>query len=631
MCGIAGAWMWHGHGSAGAGIEAATDAMAHRGPDGGAVLDLSAPYGSLALGARRLAVQDLSARGAQPMRNPRTGSVIVFNGEVYNYRDLRRQLAARGHEFRTGTDTEVALHAYDEWGMDCLERFVGMFALAVWDARAGRLVLARDRLGVKPLYVAVTERQVAFASEVGALLAGGLAEPRLSPAGLAGYLSLGAAREPGTLFDGIEALPPGTAREFDGRRSRTHCYWDLREQAARRPASGRAGERAAQEVRERLGQAVRRRLVSDAPLGVLLSGGIDSATVTALAASELDRPLRTVSAVFAEPALSERDAARATSVHCGTEHLETTLTPEAARASLDPFFAAMDQPTFDGLNTYLVARAARESGLTVVLSGIGGDEVFGGYPSFRLAPFLRRVRHVAPGPAGSVVGAVVSRVTPKSSRMRRLGDWLARSDPELPAEYATRQLFGRADIRALTSRAAEPFDSAPSEASAFNRVAFAEMDVYLRNVLLRDADVMGMAQGLEIREPLLDHELVETVFALGDDVKSRGHGPKPLLAAAVGRELPPHTLRRAKQGFSLPLDAWMRGELRTEVESVLCDSSVGGPVGAALDPEAVGSVWRGFLAGRRHWTEAWALYVVKRWGECLRVGRTSGVQPNELY
>ena len=631
MCGIAGAWMWHGHGSAGAGIEAATDAMAHRGPDGGAVVELPAPHGSLALGARRLAVQDLSSRGAQPMRNPDTGSVIVFNGEVYNFRELRRELAARGHVFQTETDTEVVLHAYDEWGMDCLQRFVGMFALAVWDARAGRLVLARDRLGVKPLYVAVTERQVAFASEVGALLAGGLAKPRLSPASLAGYLSLGAAREPGTLIDGIEALPPGTAREFDGRTSRAHRYWDLREQVARRSDVSWAGERAAQEVRERLGQAVRRRLVSDAPLGVLLSGGIDSATVTALAASESDRPLRSVSAVFGEPAFSERDAMRATSVHCGTEHLETTLTPEAARASLDPFFAAMDQPTFDGLNTYLVARAARESGLTVVLSGIGGDEVFGGYPSFRLAPILRRVRHVAPGPVGPVAGAALRRVSPKSPRMRRLGDWLARSDPALPAEFATRQPFGAQEIRALTSTSAAPFDPAPVEVSPFNRAAFAEMDVYLRNVLLRDADVMGMAHGLEIREPLLDHELVETVLALGDDVKSRGRGPKPLLAAAVGRELPPHTLRRAKQGFSLPLDAWMRGELRTEVESVLCDSSVGGPVGEALDPEAVGSVWRGFLAGRRHWTETWALYVVKRWGEGLRVGRTSGVQPNELY
>ena len=341
--------------------------------------------------------------------------------------------------------------------------------------------------------------------------------------------------------------------------------------------------------------------------------------MTTLAARESDRPLRSVSAVFSEPAFSERDAMRATSAHCGTEHVETTLTPEDARASLDPFLAAMDQPTFDGFNTYLVARAARESGLTVVLTGIGGDEVFGGYPSFRLAPVLRRVRRVVPGPIGPIAGAALRQVSPKSSRMRRLAGWLARSDQALPAEYATRQLFGPREIQALTATATEPFNSVPAEASAFNRVAFAEMDVYLRNVLLRDADVMGMAHGLEIREPLLDHQLLETVLALVDDVKSRGPGPKPLLAAAVGRELPPHTLRRAKQGFSLPLDRWMRGALRPEVESVLCDPSVGGPVGEALDPEVVRSVWCGFLAGRRHWSEAWALYVVKRWGEGLRV------------
>ena len=591
--------------------------MAHRGPDGGAVADLAVPHGSLVFGARRLAVQDPSARGAQPMRNPQTGSVIVFNGEVYNFRELRRQLTTRGHVFRTGTDTEVVLHAYDRWGLDCLERFAGMFAFAIWDARAARLVLARDRLGVKPLYVTANDKLVAFASEVRALLASGFVEPRLSLTGLAGYLSLGVAREPGTLIEGIEVLPPGTVRELDGRNVCSRRYWDLREQVASHSDVGRDSGRAAQEVRQRLREAVRRRLVSDAPLGVFLSGGIDSATVTALAARESNRSVRTVSAVFAESAFSEGDAMRATSAHCGTEHVETSLTPADALASLDAFFAAMDQPTFDGLNTYLVARAARESGLTVVLSGIGGDEVFGGYPSFRITPILRRVRRAVPGPVGAVAGVALQRVRPKSSRMRRLGGWLARSDSTLPAEYATRQLFGPSEIRALTLTAAPPFDPAPPGASPFNRVAFAEIDVYTRNVLLRDTDVMGMAQGLEIREPLLDHELVETVLALWDDVKHRGPGPKPLLARALGRELPPHTLRRKKQDFSLPLDRWIRGALRSEVESVMRDSSMDGPVGEALDPAVVESMWSEFLAGRRHWTAPWAIYVVKRWGERL--------------
>lgn len=201
--------------------------------------------------------------------------------------------------------------------------------------------------------------------------------------------------------------------------------------------------------------------------------------------------------------------------------------------------------------------------------------------------------------------------------MRRLGGWVARSDPTLPAEYATRQLFGPQEIRALTLTDAPPFDPVPPGASPFNRVAFAEMDVYMRNVLLRDTDVMGMAQGLEIREPLLDHELVETVLGLSDNVKQRGPGSKPLLARALGRELPPHTLRRKKQGFSLPLDRWMHGALRSEVESVMRDSSMAGPVGEALDPEVVESLWREFLAGRRHWTAPWAIYVVKRWAEGL--------------
>ncbi|MCY3747903.1 MAG: asparagine synthase (glutamine-hydrolyzing) [Chloroflexi bacterium] len=625
MCGIAGAWIWDSDRSARADVTAATKAMAHRGPDGGAVVDLRAPYGTLALGARRLAVQDLSARGAQPMCNPQTGSVIVFNGEVYNFRELRRQLSARGHTFRTGTDTEVVLHGYDEWGVDCLERFAGMFAFAIWDARAGRLVLARDRLGVKPLYTAVTGSQVAFASEIRAMLAGGFAEPRLSPAGLAGYLSLGAAREPGTLIEGVDVLPPGTAREFNGRTFQTRRYWDLREQVARRSENSLGRATAADAVRQRLGQAVQRRLVSDAPLGVLLSGGIDSATVTALAARDADRPLRTVSAVFDDPCFSERDAMRASSAQFGTEHVETILGPEDARDSLDALFAAMDQPTFDGLNIYLVAQAARGAGLTAVLSGIGGDEVFGGYPSFRIAPWLRRVRRFVPPQVGRIAGAGLRRTAPVSSRIRRVDGWLARSDPTLPAELATRQLFSRTEIQALTSTEAQAFDPAPPAASPFNRVAFAEMDVYMRNVLLRDTDVMGMAQGLEIREPLLDHELVETVLALGDDVKRRGPGPKPLLARALGRELPPHALRRKKQGFSLPLDQWMRGALRSEVESVMRESSMGGPVGDALDPDVVASMWNEFLAGRRHWTAPWAIYVAKRWGDGLWAGHALGV------
>ena len=551
------------------------------------------------------------------MRNPQTGSVIVFNGEVYDFRELRRQLTARGHVFRTGTDTEVVLHAFDEWGVDCLERLAGMFAFAIWDARAGRLVLARDRLGVKPLYVTVTGDLMAFASEVRALLAAGFAEPRLSPAGLAGYLSLGAAREPGTLIEGIEVLPPGSVREFDGPNVCSRRYWDLREQVASHPDVGLDSDRVAQEIRQRLREAVGRRLVSDAPLVVLLSGGVDSATVTALAARESSRPIRTISAVSEQATFSEQDAMRATSAHCGTKHVETSLTPADALASLDAFFAAMDQPTFDGLNTYLVARAARESGLTVVLSGIGGDEAFGGYPSFRIASVLQGLRRLTPAPIGRLAGAGLNRFAPASSRMRRLGGWLARSDPMLPAECVTRQLFGQAEIVRLISRKAASFDPPPPEASLFNRAAFAEIDVYLRNVLLRDADVMGMAHGLEIREPLLDHELVETVLALGDDEKRRGRGPKPLLARALGRELPTHTLRRKKQGFSLPLDPWIRGALRSKVESVMRDSSMGGPVGEALDPEVVESIWREFLAGRRHWTAPWAIYVVKRWGEGL--------------
>jgi asparagine synthase (glutamine-hydrolysing) len=550
------------------------------------------------------------------MKDPETGNWIVFNGEIYNFKQLRAELSTVGCVFQSCGDTEVVLKAYGRWGADAVERFVGMFAFAIWDAACGRLVMARDRLGVKPVYFVIKDGALLFASELRALLASEWIDRRLEPAGLGGYLALGAVPEPSTMVAGVRALGPGTVVTWDGHALREREYWSLRacfEQAA--PAPPQAPTEC---VTELLSEAVRARLISDAPVGVFLSGGLDSASVTALAKTH-EENIRTVSLTFAEKAFSERRFIQLLVDRAGTDHTEVCLSEHDLLECVPSALGAMDQPTFDGINTYLVSGAARQAGVKVALSGVGGDELFGGYPSFKRVPALMAARRWTPALLRRPIAKTLHHALPDTDGNRKLIRWIAAArDLDGRPQLLLRELFSPAERSALLG-SPKPLggltDVDLAGHDAFNLVSYAELAHYMRNVLLRDTDFMSMAHSLEVREPLLDHRLVEFVAQLPGSVKRNGHGPKALLQAAVADRVPAEIIRRPKMGFTLPFAHWLRRDLGSYVEDVLLDPGFGGQVAEAMDHDAVSQVWAGFRTGRVSWNRPWALFALKIWGQ----------------
>ena len=584
------------------------DQMIARGPDDGGVALIDAYDGHVALGNRRLAIIDPSPAGHQPMGDDARGMTIVFNGMIYNYRELREQLIAEGEHFTSQCDTEVVLKAYARYGEGCVHRLRGMFAFAVWDARKHQLFLARDRFGIKPLYYWKNGTTFLFASQVKALLATGRVPTRLSAAGLQTYLSYGAVSEPLTAIDGVFALPAShTATVHEGRVD-IQRYSSPPEQAD--PSIARPD--AALELRARLEDSVRRHLVSDAPLGVFLSGGLDSSILAALAARE-DAHLRTVSVVFDEEAYSEQLHMERVARHVGSEHVCVTLRPAELLDAYDAAFAAMDQPTFDGLNTYVVSRAAAGAGLKVALSGLGADELFDGYGHTSRIAALERARRF-PRPLPLFAGKV-ARLAMKQGNREKVDAWLSgRGDSESAYELL-RRVFLPGEVTRLSPITAALHSPRPAAGvgDRYARVSAQDLAHYTNNVLLRDTDAMSMAHSIEVRVPYLDHPLVEWVISLPAAIKS-GAG-KPLLVDATRDLLPPEILSRGKQGFALPLAGWMRGELRSEIDATLRNPP--DALAGLLDGEAAAQVWEQFLQDGRRWTRPWTLFALCRWAETV--------------
>ena len=571
------------------------------------------------LGVRRLAILDRSPRGRMPMGSANRRGWLAYNGETYNYRELRAELGP-AESFSSGSDTEVLLRAFDTWGEAALARLRGMFGLAYFQAGpTPTLLLARDRFGIKPLYWHEDRRRVLFASEVTAIVRGGLVPDEASGEALARFLEWGSVPSPLTTVKDVRALPPGHILKISSRGARVERYWDLdgAVEAARR-AAPRAAADAVVATRERLEESVRLHLVSDVPLGVFLSGGIDSSALAALAAEGRPQPLTTLSVAFEERALSEAAYARRMAARVGADHHEVLLRAPDVFADLSAFFAAMDQPTVDGLNTWCIARAAREAGLTVVLSGLGGDEVFWGYDHLRRTAALGLARAVmAALPAavrrgvtrlGPMAGALLAR--PGLDRLTAL------EAPTPPGVYhLVRGLFPRATVRDLLGasegdlEAAAPALTGDARAGAGDlREALTRLEFshYLGDQLLRDTDVMGMAHSIEARVPYLDHRLVETVLGLPAALKLDRARPKPLLLDALGDRLPREIWDRPKMGFTFPMAAWMR-ERAPELERLCLEDK-------RLQRSAVEAVWSAFAAGRSHWSRPWALLVLAHFG-----------------
>ncbi|MGD0757704.1 MAG: asparagine synthase (glutamine-hydrolyzing) [Candidatus Sulfotelmatobacter sp.] len=619
-------------------LERATASLAHRGPDdsGTVIVRDSAPEPvEIGLGNRRLAILDLSPLGHQPMHDSETGNWIVYNGEIYNFRDVRRELEQAGTKFTSHSDTEVLLKAYARWGELCLTKFRGMFAFALWDARQHRLFVARDPMGIKPLYYAQSGAYFLFASEVRTLLGTGLIPRRLDQAGVLNYLAFGSACDPLTLVDGIRALPAGHRLTWQSGTIRQTRYWDLvddgaasdRSTVSASPDSAEC-QHAASTLQSMLEEAVRMQLVSDVPVGVFLSGGIDSSALVSILSRGGVTPA-TFSIVFREADFSEAEFSRAVAKKFRTDHHEITVSQEDVRSAIPDALRAMDLPTMDAVNTYFVSRETRSAGVKVALSGLGGDEVFAGYSNFRTVPRMERFanfwKHV-PRAARDPLASAFTLLSRASDQNRKLASLLRENGRLVHPYFLSRMLFTPPQLSDLfPSNTPEQAACALTEQATLlrrtlsldpvNRVSYLESRCYMLNTLLRDADFMSMSQGLEVRVPFIDHQLAKTVLAFPGSWKVSGSAPKRLLVESLENSLPREIVHRTKRGFTLPFEPWMRGELRREVEPVLTTGIGNGPLDGILDAAAVRKVWEDFLLGATSWTRPWSLYVLHRWCE----------------
>ena len=574
MCGLNGIYRYAG-GNAVDRLELRTtrDHMQARGPDGAG--EWLAADGSIGLGHRRLAIIDLSDAGAQPMSTADGRYVVVFNGEIYNYKTLRDDLIAQGDSFRSHSDTEVLLKLFAREGPRMVSRLRGMFAFALWDSQERRLFLARDPHGIKPLYYSNTRGTLRFASQVQALLAGGAVGSQVSVAALAGFFLWGSVPEPLTLYEDIRLLPAGHTLMVDGHgRSELAQYWrigDVLQQSAEAARSIDPGQ-ATQRLRAALLDSVRAHLVADVPVGAFLSAGLDSSAVVGLA-RECGVPLKTFTVTvdeFQGRALDEAPLAAETARHFGLPHSVITITLADARASIPAFLAAMDQPTVDGINTWFVTEATRTAGLKVALSGLGGDELLGGYDSFTVVPQLLHrhswVRHAECVGAGyrhaySLLARVMSRLRTRGSELLAAGSGWRQAYRwqrglfmpwELP--YLMREDAAYTGLEELSKH--ELWEPMADESSDFTRVSILESSRYMRNQLLRDTDWVGMAHSLELRTPLVDHVLSGIASGLAaNGLLGTGKG---VLGSSVASGLPQSVLARPKTGFTLPIWHWLR-------------------------------------------------------------------------
>jgi asparagine synthase (glutamine-hydrolysing) len=591
--------------------------MGHRGPDGRGAVLRGADGWTVGVGHTRLSILDLSNLGSQPMTDHLGEAAISYNGEVYNFMDLRNELIDEGVTFKSRSDTEVILEGYLRWGLDVFPRLRGMFALAIWDQAKRKLVLARDSLGIKPLYVYCDGKTVLFASEIRALLASGLVPRRLDRTGLASYLSFGSVSAPRTIIEGVESLMPGDCLEIIPGDSLMICRSRFRARSdRRRPPVSR--EQAVEELSALLTDSVARHLVSDVPVGLFLSGGIDSTAIAAILGQKLNRPIQSFNVAFAEEEYSESRFATSVAEKCRTEHRELLLSESSMLGMMPEAIRSMDQPTMDGVNTWVVSKAVSEAGIKVALSGLGGDELFCGYSSFKRAQVLNRVRRV-PRPMRAAAASAGRALLEGSVRAEKFWDMLE-SDADATAAYAvSRRLFSPNEVRALAGLHAPEPAWPQATGDVINSVSMLETQGYMANTLLRDTDFMAMAHSLEVRVPFVDAEVVDYVMRLPGAWKMDKNRPKPLLLDALGEMIPDSIWRRPKMGFTLPFRKWMASALKENIDAVL--DGAGAIAGTGIHVGAANKIWSKFQTApeSERWSRPWSLYVLQKWCEANEV------------
>jgi len=621
MCGIVGIFGLEGVSAPELRLADMMRAMDHRGPDAEGQFIAE----NLVLGHKRLSIIDVQEASNQPFISSDGRYVLVFNGEIYNYKEIRSQL--NDFDFRTNSDTEVLLAAWIKWGQKSLQLFNGMFAFAIWDKAEEKLVLVRDRLGIKPLYFAQVNQQLIFGSELRSLLASDLVPRKLNQHALREYLQYQTVHAPNTMVSNVNMLMPGTYIEVSDNMVKHVDYWKpwQNEHFDSDPI------KVQKKIREKLTTAVERRLVSDVPFGAFLSGGIDSSLIVGIMAERLGKNVDTFNVSFDESEFSEAKYARQIAEKFKTNHHEIKLTPSDFLEALPDALNAIDHPSGDGPNSWVVSRETKRQGITMALSGLGGDELFAGYEVFRQIPMIAEKGWILSFPKAlrKVGGKLLELKSPGMHSMKQ-AELLMADYFDLENLYPVFRkvlMNGQIDALVASSQNEKPnaIKSQLKELDRYNgfqqlptlsRISIAEMYSYMQNVLLRDTDQMSMAHALEVRVPFLDHELVEYMMHVNDQIKYPTT-PKKLLIDSFADLLPDNVVNRPKMGFVLPWDHWMRNELKDFCEEKLISLSEIG----ILEESAVAELWQQFLSSdpKVSWSRIWPLVVLSTWIKTNRI------------
>lgn len=618
MCGICGIFGIEKLNDARRRVQQMNLAMAHRGPDADGIYEGN----NVVLGHRRLSIIDLSTDGNQPFYSDDKRYVIVFNGEIYNYKVIRDQLSE--FVFKTQTDTEVLLNAYRKWGMDFLGKLEGMFAFALWDTLDCKLILVRDRLGIKPLYYFQNNTSFLFASEIRSLLASGVINRSLNQTALIDYLRYQTVHAPETMVEGVKMVLPGHFMVISDNEVEIRKYWSIDTEA--KNISENATEAGIHsKIKMLFEKAVTKRMIADVPFGAFLSGGIDSTAVVALMAKHSEKPVKTFCITFEDAEFSEASYAKLVSEKYGTHHTEINLTPDDFLRLVPSALAAMDHPSGDGPNTFVVSKVTKEAGITMALSGLGGDELFAGYESFKRLKKLRSSEWLQYFPAGlrSFGGSILNVVNPSVSS-DKIGEFLKLHYYFIENVYPlTRKVLTESKIKELTGKASLPSNRVyqivnemigvkglAASYSDLSKVTISEISTYLQNTLLRDTDQMSMAHSLEVRVPFLDHELVSYILGIRDGIKFP-FTPKKLLTDSLGDLIPHEIILRPKMGFVFPWEKWMKNELKE-----FCSERIYSLAQREYFQKGkVALHWENFLKGDKRitWSRIWYLIVLEDW------------------
>jgi asparagine synthase (glutamine-hydrolysing) len=607
MCGIAGIYFFNRQKASEEIVRRMTNGMAHRGPDA----DGFFTEDNIALGHRRLSIIDLSESANQPFADHSQRYKMVFNGELFNFQDVKATIT--DHAYKTTGDTEVLIEAFKRRGMDCLSQFKGMFAFAIWDRIEKTLYLARDRMGVKPLYYYANDNFFVFASEIRAILASGLMPAKLNKEAVANFLKYQSVSSPDSIIKGIHELPAAHFMQVKESGFEKKCYWDITSVDPKRSADRVTIKK---NIHELLQKSVSQRLISDVPIGAFLSGGIDSSAIVALMSrASSSRPV-TFNIAFEESAFDESAYAELVAKKFNTDHHKIVMQPNVMLEELTNALNAMDTPSGDGINTYVVSKAVKQAGLTVALSGVGGDELFGGYPFFKKYYQLHKISL-----AWNAFGGI-RKMTAGFTGKSKWYDLLASDTSDIAEIYPVlRQIVSPHEIKRLTrlKNGHDPVADLLStkeniirKLPSLSQVSIAEYFGYTQQTLLKDTDQMGMAVSLEIREPFFDHELIEFVLGIPDNIKYPNY-PKQLLVESLGDLLPPEIVYRRKQGFTFPWKIWMKNELKSFCESHIkriCERDF-------INADQLLKKWRQFLKDDKKiiWMELWLFVVLEYWLE----------------